>query len=420
MGSTISNVKLTDSLPNTKGLVWSCATALLLASAALFAGCEGGIDTKTGEGGTGSPVASDAASSSGPVTAIASLGVAGTSLDTTDTKALVNAAGTRPATDIRLGMTVDASADLVAGTTKGKATKLVAQSAVRGPVAAVDLALLRVTTVGVVAQIDQNTIFENFATLSELTPNKKIEIYGLQQTRVGRITATRVILLNDGEPDTVEVLGTATNTTSTTIVVNGANVSTTQAQVILPNGVALSAPLPPNTVVAANARVRIVGKLDSNGNITASQIIAGLSPTREVNAIVSIDGIVSITTPAVPDMIQIGEDKIDLSALPAAAIAQINPGIRVQIRGRKLDNVVRATEGRAFAIAERVEYRVEGVITDFTSIAAFKVAGEAISATTANFISGGTADLSVGKKVRIRGIAGAGGIQATEVAIIAN
>ena len=242
----------------------------------------------------------------------------------------------------------------------------------------------------------------------------------MQQTTVGQITATRVILLNDGEPDTVEVLGTATNTTSTTIVVNGANVTTTQAQVILPNGVALSAPLPPNTVVAANARVRIVGKLDSNGNIIASQIIAGLSPTREVNAIVSIDGIVSITTPAVLNMIQIGEDKVDLSALPAATIAQINPGIRVQIRGRKLDNVVRATEGRAFAIAERVEYRVEGVITDFTSIAAFKVAGEAISATTANFISGGTADLSVGKKVRIRGIAGAGGIQATEVAIIAN
>ena len=387
----------------------------------LLSACEvGDPESKTGTNGTGSPVASDAASSSGPVTAVASLGVAGTSLDTTDTKALVNTAGTRPSTDIRLGMTVDASADLVAGTTKGKATKLVAQSAVRGPVAAFDLALMRVTTVGVVAQIDQNTIFENFAALSELTLNKKIEIYGLQQTTVGRITATRVILLNAGEPDTVEVLGTATNTTSTTVVVNGANVTTTQAQVILPNGVALSAPLPPNTVVAANARVRIVGKLDSSGNIIASQIIAGLSPTREVNAIVSIDGIVSITTPAVPNMIQIGEDKIDLSALPAANIAQINPGIRVQIRGRKLDNVVRATEGRAFAIAERIEYRVEGVITDFTSIASFKVAGEAISANTANFTGGGTADLSVGKKVRIRGVAGAGVIQATEVAIIAN
>jgi Domain of unknown function (DUF5666) len=294
-----------------------CTAAILIAISLI--GCDGGIDTKTGSNGTGSPVPSSAASSSGPVTGVASLGVAGTSLDTTGTKALVNTAGTRPSTDIRLGMTVDASGDLFAGTTQGKATKLVAQSAVRGPVSAIDMSLMRVTTVGVVAQIDQNTIFENFAALSELTLNKRIEIYGLQQTTVGRITATRIILLTDTQnnatdSDTVEVLGTATNTTSTTVVVNGANVTTTQAQVILPNGVALSAPLPPNTVVAANARVRIVGKLDNTGKIIASQIIAGLSPTREVNAIVSIDGIVSISTPAVPNMIQIGEDKIDLSS----------------------------------------------------------------------------------------------------------
>lgn len=384
----------------------------------VLSACDGGADAKVGNGGSGSPIAPDAASSSGPVTAVASLGVAGTSLDTTDAKALVNTTGTRPSTDIRLGMTVDASAELVAGTTKGRATKLVAQSAVRGPVAALDLAQMRVTTVGVVAQIDQNTIFENFSALSELTPNKKVEIYGLQQTAVGRITATRVILLSASEPDTVEVLGTATNTTSTTVVVNGARVTTTQAQVILPNGVALSAPLPPNTVVATNARVRVVGKLDNSGNIIASQIIAGLSPTREVNAIVSIDGIVSISTLAVPNIIQIGEDKIDLSALPSSTVAQINPGIRVQIRGRKQDSVVRATEGRVFANAERVEYRVEGVVTDFTSIALFKVAGETFSAMTANFTGGGTADLAVGKKVRIKGVAGAGGIRATEVAFV--
>jgi hypothetical protein len=386
----------------------------------LLSACEvGSPESKTGTSGTGSPVpSSDAASSSGPVTGVASLGVAGTSLDTTEAKALVNTAGTRPSTDIRLGMTVDASGELVSGTIKGKATKLVAQSAVRGPVAALDLALMRVTTVGVVAQIDQNTIFENFSTLSELTFNKKVEIYGLQQTTVGRITATRIILLNANEPDTVEVLGTATNTTSTTVVVNGANVTTTQAQVILPNGVALSAPLPPNTVVAANARVRIVGKLDSTGNIIANQIIAGLSPTREANAIVSIDGIVSISTPAEPNIIQIGEDKIDLGGLIATTASQISPGVRVQIRGRKQGTIVRATEGRVFTNAERIEYRVEGIITEFKSIASFKVSGETVSAITANFVGGGTADLGVGKKIRIRGVAGAGVIDATELTFI--
>jgi Domain of unknown function (DUF5666) len=215
-----------------------------------------------------------------------------------------------------------------------------------------------------------------------------------------------------------QLMGTATNTTSTTVVVNGANVTTTQAQVILPNGVALSAPLPPNTVVAANARVRIVGKLDSTGNIIANQIIAGLSPTREANAIVSIDGIVSISTPAEPNIIQIGEDKIDLGGLIATTAAQMNPGVRVQIRGRKQGTIVRATEGRVFTNAERIEYRVEGIITEFKSIASFKVSGETVSAITANFVGGGTADLGVGKKIRIRGVAGAGVIDATELTFI--
>jgi hypothetical protein len=421
MKSTISNIKSTDSLPTARGLAWSCATALLLASAALFAGCEGGggIDTKTGEGGSGSPVPSEAAASSGPVTGVSPLGVAGTSLDAINVNALLNAAGTRPSTELRLGMTVDASADLFTGTTQGKAKIIVAQSAVRGPVSAIDSTSQRVTAVGIVTQLDQNTILENFPSLARLKSGDRIEVYGLQQAKAGRIQATRVILLTDtATADTVEVLGIATDTTSTTSIVNGVSVTTTSAQVVLPNGVALSAPLPPNTVVAANTRVRIVGTLNSAGNITATQIIAGLSPTRDVGALVSIDGIVGIMNPPVAGMVQIGEDKIDISGLPVATAATIVPGFRVQIRGRKQDTFVRATEGRAFANTERFEYRVEGVITDFTSAASFKVAGETISTLTATFTNGATADLTVGKKVRIKGVAGAGVIEATEVTLL--
>ncbi len=424
MKPAISNSKLSPSngsLPTSRGLAWSCATALLVVCATFFVGCEGGggIDTKTGEGGTGSPVPSDLGSSSGPVTGVTPLGVAGTSLDTANVNALLNAAGTRPATELRLGMTVDASADLVAGTVQGKAKIIVAQSVVRGPITTVDAAAQRVTAVGIVVQVDQNTILENFSSLAGLKPSDRIEVYGLQQAKAGRIQATRVILLKDSTAaNIVEVLGIATDTTSTTAIVNGVSVTITSAQVALPNGVALSAPLPPNTVIAANTRVRIVGTIDSAGNIAATQIIAGLSPTRELNAVVSIDGIVGITTPPVVGMVQIGDDKIDISGLPAATAATIAPGIRVQIRGRKQDTFVRSTEGRAFANTERVEYRVEGVITDFASAASFKVAGETISALTATFPNGATADLTVGKKVRIKGVAGAGVINATEVTLL--
>jgi Domain of unknown function (DUF5666) len=395
-------------------LVLSCIVLIII-----LTGCDGGGDAKVGNGGSGSPVPSDAAASSGPVTGVSPLGVAGTSLDTTNVNALLNAAGTRPSTELRLGMTVDASADLFTGTAQGKAKIIVAQSAVRGPVSAIDSAAQRVTAVGIVTQLDQNTILENFSSLAGLKPGDRIEVYGLQQAKAGRIQATRVTLLKDAATaDTVEVLGIATDTTSTTSIVNGVSVTTTSAQVVLPNGVALSAPLPPNTVIAANTRVRIVGTLNSAGNIAATQIIAGLSPTRDVGAIVSIDGIVGIMNPPVAGMVQIGEDKIDISGLPAATAATIAPGFRVQIRGRKQDTFVRATEGRAFANTERFEYRVEGVITDFTSVASFKVAGETISAMTATFVGGATADLGIGKKVRIKGVAGAGVIEATEVTLL--
>ncbi len=409
-----------SSPPKSRGAVLSAVIAILLAGITVFAGCEGGgIDTKTGEGGNGSPVPSDAAASSGPVTGISPLGVAGTSLDTVNVNALLNAAGTRPSTELRLGMTVDATADLFTATTEGKAKIIVAQSAVRGPITAIDSATQRITAVGIVTQIDQNTILENFPSVAALKPGDRIEVYGLQQAKAGRIQATRAALLKDAAaPDTVEVLGIATNTTSTTSVVNGVSTTTTSAQVVLPNGVSLSAPLPPNTVIAANTRVRIVGTLNSAGDIAATQIIAGLSPTRDVGAIVSIDGIVGIMTPPVAGMVQIGEDKIDISGLSAATAATIAPGFRVQIRGRKQDTFIRATEGRAFANTERFVYRVEGVITDFTSTASFKVAGETISALTATFINGATADLTVGKKIRVKGLAGAGVIDATEVTLL--
>ena len=94
-------------------------------------------------------------------------------------------------------------------------------------------------------------------------------------------------------------------------------------------------------------------------------------------------------------------------------------GSRVEVRGRKLAGVLQATEYRLITPGERTVFTVQGDVTDFASIAAFRVRGELFSANGATFTGGTAADLANGKRVRIRAVAGAGMLSATEVTFVA-
>jgi Domain of unknown function (DUF5666) len=393
-----------------------CATILLCVTTMLSSCGAGDPETKGGTGGTGMSAPPDPIAASGPVTSLGPMGVAGTSLDTTGTNVLLNATGTRPATELRLGMVVDSTGDLVGGTNSGKAQNIVAQSTVRGPVDVVDVERQRVTAVGITADVDQNTILENFTSLNTLRRGARIEVYGLAQETTGRVQATRIIYYpNALATEPVEVLGTATSVSAGSLQIGGASVATTQAQVVLVNGVSLGVPLPANTVVASNTRVRVIGTLNAEGNVIATQIVAGLAPQRAVNSLVALDGTILLS---IPTLVRIAEEKIDLSDLPVQTVALVQPGIRAQIRGRKQDTLVRATDARVQQSNEQVVFQIEGVISSFTSAASFDVAGEKISAITARFNGGSTADLTASRRVRIKAVAGAGVLDATEVTFL--
>jgi Domain of unknown function (DUF5666) len=390
---------------------------LFVAVVASLSGCVGGDpETKTGTGGSGLAPPPEPVAASGPVNSLGPMGVAGTSLDTTDVNVLLNASGMRSSSDLRLGMVVDAAGQIQTDTNIGKAQAVVAQSTVRGPVQAVDVASQRVASVGVIADVDQNTILENFTSLAGLNRGDRIEIYGLPQETSGRVLATRIILYrNASASEPVEVLGTATSVTPSTLQIAGASVATSQAQVVLVNGLSLGVPLPANTVVAADTRVRVIGRLDSQGNVLATQIVAGLAPQRAVNSIVALEGTVLLSAPT---LVKISDEKVDLSGLPALTAARVAPGTRAQVRGRKLDTQVRATDARVIEGADRFVFQVEGTVSEFVSSASFKVAGETISALTAKFINGSPADLNTGRRVRIKAVAGAGVLDATEVTLL--
>jgi hypothetical protein len=390
----------------------------LISTVIVLAGCGGAGDpeTKTGGGGTGIAPPPEPVAASGPVNSLGPMGVAGTSLDTTNVNVLLNASGMRSSNDLRLGMVVDAAGEIQTDTNMGKAQAVVAQSTVRGPVQAIDIAAQRVASVGVIADVDQNTILENFTSLAALNRGDRIEIYGLPQETTGRVLATRIILYrNASATEPVEVLGTTSSVTPSTLQIAGASVATSQAQVVLVNGLSLGVPLPANTVVGTGTRVRVIGNLDGQGNVLATQIVAGLAPQRAVNSIVALEGTVLLSTPT---LVKISDEKVDLSGLPELTAARVAPGARAQVRGRKLDTQVRATDARVVDGTDRFVYQVEGTVTEFVSSASFKVAGETISALTARFSNGSTADLNTGRRVRIKAVAGPGVLDATEVTLL--
>ena len=102
----------------------------------------------------------------------------------------------------------------------------------------------------------------------------------------------------------------------------------------------------------------------------------------------------------------------------AAGAGMLTPGTRVQVRGRKLAGTVVAGEFRQIAASARIEYIVQGEVTDFISLANFKVRGEAISAATALFTGGTPAMLANGRQVRVKAVAGPGHLSATELTFL--
>ncbi|HPV25520.1 MAG TPA: DUF5666 domain-containing protein, partial [Casimicrobium sp.] len=62
-----------------------------------------------------------------------------------------------------------------------------------------------------------------------------------------------------------------------------------------------------------------------------------------------------------------------------------------------------------------VEFEEEGAISDFVSVASFKLAGKLIDASTANFERGTAANLRNGALVEIKGVLTNGVVKATRV-----
>ena len=74
--------------------------------------------------------------------------------------------------------------------------------------------------------------------------------------------------------------------------------------------------------------------------------------------------------------------------------------------------------GQARGDNERLEYIVQGDVSDFISASNFKVRGEVFTAASATYVGGTPADLANGRRVHITASAGAGALIASAVTFV--
>ena len=388
-----------------KQILWA-----LLALA--LAGCGGSANT--GSNGTGdSPPPTDPTVASGPITGLGPLAVAGTRLDDTGTQVLLNSTAARAAGDLRLGMFADADGLVAPATATGIATTSVAQNLVLGPVTSVDAPRMGLRVMGLPARIDANTLLEGIERLDQLAIGDWVEVFGLRLPGSEGMLATRLIVSRAPADRSVEVLGAVSDFSAGTIVTGaGLRVELANAQIATasPAGVQL---LPPGiATLTPGAPVRIRGTYDADtGTVTATSLTTGFAPARPEGKLVYVEGIVVATTST---LFAVGDLYVDTTVISTP----LTVGTRVRLRGRMMGGAVRVDQVVVIAPGTLIEYGVEGPISAYGSLSDFTVRGERIDASQA-VISGGDASLlGQGRRVRVRGVAGPGRINAMEVTIL--
>jgi hypothetical protein len=156
--------------------------------------------------------------------------------------------------------------------------------------------------------------------------------------------------------------------------------------------------------------VRILGTYDpATGRVTATLVTTGFAPARTEGKLAYVEGFV---LEGAGTRFTVGDAEVDTADIGRPLIA----GQRVRLRGRMNAGVLRVDQLSEVPASTPIEYVVEGPIEVFHSSSDFIVRGERIDASRAVLSGGDASLLGQGRRVRIRGVAGPGRLEATAVA----
>jgi hypothetical protein len=280
--------------------------------------------------------------------------------------------------------------------------------AVEGPVTAVDAASGTLLVLGQRVRADAGTAFEGFSGVSAVAAGDIVQVSGLRDASAGVVAATRIEL----RPPYVsgvtmfEVEGEVSAPTATTFQLGALAVNYANATLVdIPAGA-----LPPGFLVKVTATAPPVA-----GTLTASVVRSRAAPVPAAGTRLEIDGYIADYVSVA--MFRAGGLPVNAATarFENGTAADLANGRRVEVEGTVSAGVLAATKVEFQTATAESAAELEGAITDFLSLANFRVRGQAVDATRATVMGGTAAELANGRVVHVKGRISGGVLVATQV-----
>ncbi|MDM0116956.1 DUF5666 domain-containing protein [Variovorax sp. J22R133] len=294
----------------------------------------------------------------------------------------------RDAPSLQLGMTAKVIGPTNADFTEGVATQVESAADLRGAITSSDLAAGTFVVLGINVITDSGTVWGN---LSALEPGVAVTVWGLP-AGPGALRATRV---EHHAPETPILSGTVQNVAPGTFMLGGLTIDTRAAKTeagALTSGV--------------NVRVRADAQ-PSSGVLKASSVELWYPLSLNNGARRQLGGVV--TEYAGASFFRLLGIPVDASSakVSGAPLTSLANGVEVDVAGTVSNGILLATKIKVKKTpgggGNSDAFQVMGPIGAFKSSSDFKVKGQAVNATHAQFINGTQANLRNGTKVTITG-----------------
>jgi hypothetical protein len=349
-----------------------------------------------GTGGTGGEATAFAA---GPITGFGSVIVNGVRFD--DTAAHVEDAdgGARGRDELRLGMTVEVDSSAITTTTTGStasATRIRFESELVGPVVGIDAAGGSFNLLGQRVEVDSATVFDEGLDggLDGLRPGQMVEVYAVYDPSAARYRASRVeraslesALRLRGQLNQVDMVAQTLRVGATTYGYAGASA------------------VPGALAVGQVVRLRL--SLATNPLRWVVQSFGTAMRELPEGDDAKLKGLISAYTSATSFSVSGRAVDASAAAFPDGK-SGLAVGVRVEVEGRVLSGMLRATKV-SIETDDQVnnrDFEISGNIASVnTAQGSFVLRGQTVSTLRADLVyeRGTAADLKVGAKVEVRG-----------------
>jgi Domain of unknown function (DUF5666) len=371
---------------------WKLDRLVLMCSlwvVAMVVACGGGGGV--GTDGTGPSISSV---NVGVTTGIAKNGltVNGVSYDSRDASVTDGFGQEMSAEDLRLGMWVEVSSrsDDTGGTAVAQAIRV--RPAARGVVSTVDGEGYTVTVLDSRVHYDSaTTVIDGVDTLSQIKSGDLVEVHGLLGEESGMVEASRIERLPVGTRTAFELRGRVSelDTVARTFTLNHQQVRYNSASLTL------GRPLANGQSVRVSASAP-----SSDGRPWTVERVTVDQPLPDNLDVLHLDG---LTTDWMVGPTFKLEDVLVNADMAIGKRTVTGNGQRVSVTGALQSGTLKARSVFRRSLGQPLQFSLGAPITDYQSIAEFRVRGVSIDATSATFVNGGAADLVNGKSVRITG-----------------